>query len=100
MENAIGAVLPSGVYLKSLRARAVSTSTSAVNRLSAGIPKDLANKMAKEIEIQKSLMIAVATGGPRLKDVNEEYDKRRIQIKAQLQLIGIEDPNPFPDVWT
>jgi len=100
MEKAIGAILPSGAYLKSLRARAVSASTLAANRLPTGIPKELANQVAQKIEMQKNLMIAVATGGPRLKDVNEEYEKRRIQIREQLQLIGTEDLNPFPDLWT
>jgi len=100
IEKAIGAILPGGTYLKSLRARAVSATASTPNTVPAVIPKKQAAKLAKEIELQKNLMIAVSTGGPRLKEVNEEYEQRRIQIKAQLQLVGIEDPNPFPDLWT
>jgi hypothetical protein len=100
IENAIGAVLPSGAYLKSLRVRAVSEITSAGIKLPVRIPGKLSKQLSKEVEIQKNLMIAVATGGPRLKDVNEEYEKRRIEVKEQLQSIGIEDPNPFPDLWT
>ena len=51
------------------------------------------------IEEQKSLMISVATGGPSIKDVNDEYKKRRGEIGAMLKGKGIKDPNPFFDLW-
>lgn len=46
--------------------------------------------LLQEIELQKSLMIAVATGGPRIQDVNHEYVHRRLKIKEQLENIGID----------
>jgi hypothetical protein len=52
-----------------------------------------------EIEEQKSLMIAVATGGPRIQDVNDQYRQRRLTIKSILLDLGIADPNPFGDLW-
>ncbi|MGB8346041.1 MAG: hypothetical protein WCD86_14235 [Ktedonobacteraceae bacterium] len=100
IENAIGAVLPSGEYLKSLRARAVSATASILQRVPTRIDPREAGKLAKEIEIQKTLMIAVATGGPRIKDVNKDYEERRLQIAERLKTLGVEDPNPFPDLWT
>jgi hypothetical protein len=57
------------------------------------------NELIKEIELQKGLMISVATGGPRIQNVNEEYKNRRLLIMSTLQAIGIEDPNPFGDLW-
>lgn len=51
------------------------------------------------IEEQKSLMISVATGGPPIKNVNEEYKKQRGEIGKMLQAKGIKDPNPFFDLW-
>ena len=56
-------------------------------------------ELIKEIKLQKGLMISVATGGPRIQQVNEEYKDRRLSIMSTLQETGIEDPNPFGDLW-
>lgn len=100
IENAIGAILPSGEYLKSLRTRAVSTTAS----LRQGVPSKIsareAGQLAQDVETQKNLMISVATGGPRIKDANRDYEERRWQIAKRLEMLGVEDPNPFPDLWT
>jgi hypothetical protein len=100
IEKALAAVLPSGAYLKSLRARAFSSKASMPQKMPAQIPKHEIKQLAEAVETQKNLMIAVATGGPRIKDVNREYEERRLQIRERLQVIGVEDPNPFPDLWT
>jgi len=52
-----------------------------------------------EIEAQRSLMIAVATGGPRIKAVNQEYVERRGRIRSALRERGLRDPNPYSDLW-
>jgi hypothetical protein len=52
-----------------------------------------------EIEAQRSLMIAVATGGPRIQESNDEYVARRDRIAAELRPRGIADPNPHSDLW-
>lgn len=51
------------------------------------------------IDAQRDLMIAVATGGPRIDDVNREYIDRRSLIRRELRLRGISDPNPHADLW-
>ena len=51
------------------------------------------------LELEKALMIAVATGGPRINTVNDEYKERRLAIRAALGGAGIADPNPFADLW-
>jgi len=51
------------------------------------------------IEEQKALMIAVATGGPPINNVNEQYKKRRAEISRLLKAEGIKDPNCFFDLW-
>lgn len=51
------------------------------------------------IEAQKQLMIAVSTGGPRIQETNDEYKKRRLEIKAALLRKQIDDPNPYSDLW-
>jgi hypothetical protein len=56
-------------------------------------------QLVNAIEEQKSLMVSVATGGPPIRDVNEEYKKRRGEISKLLKAEGIKDPNPFLDLW-
>ncbi len=55
--------------------------------------------LIQEIGLQKSLMIAVSTGGPRIQDVNHEYMQRRLHIKELLASMGFDDPNPYSDLW-
>jgi len=56
-------------------------------------------ELIAELEAQRSLMIAVATGGPRIEDVNDQYIERRARISAELRRRGVEDPNPHGDLW-
>ena len=53
-----------------------------------------------ELQAQKNLMVAVATGGPRIDDVNAEYMERRKRIHDELARLGITDANPYPDLWS
>jgi hypothetical protein len=52
-----------------------------------------------EVDAQKAMMIAVATGGPRIETVNGEYIDRRRRIGDELVRRGIGDPNPHTDLW-
>jgi hypothetical protein len=100
IKKALSAVLPSGTYLKSLRARAVSSRTPVPQKMPTRLPESEMKKLAEAVESQKGIMIAVATGGPRINDVNREYEERQFYIREQFQMIGLEDPNLFPDLWT
>ena len=55
--------------------------------------------IVSELQAQKNLMVAVATGGPRIDDVNTEYIERRKRIHDELARLGITDANPYPDLW-
>lgn len=44
-------------------------------------------------------MISVSTGGPRIDTVNEEYQKLKASIWSRLSELGLEDPNPFQNLW-
>jgi hypothetical protein len=57
------------------------------------------NGLIRAIEQQRALMVAVSTGGPRIDDVNTEYTKRRSRISRALAEQGIENPNPYDDLW-
>ena len=45
------------------------------------------------------MMTAVATGGPRIQEVDRQYQERRRKIRALLRQLGLEDPNPHVDLW-
>jgi hypothetical protein len=56
-------------------------------------------ELRASVEQQKALMIAVATGGPRIDDRQREYTARRREIAAELRRRGLADPNPYGDLW-
>jgi len=56
-------------------------------------------ELISEIEAQRALMVAVATGGPRIQEVDPEYRGRRIKIQQGLAERGLQDPNPYTDLW-
>ena len=51
------------------------------------------------LEAEKEQMIAVATGGPRIQEVNQQYIERRHAIHSFLLTVGVDDPNPYGDLW-
>jgi hypothetical protein len=55
--------------------------------------------LVSELEAQKVVMIAVATGGSRIQEVEKEYKARRTLITQELQKLGFKDTNPFNDLW-
>jgi hypothetical protein len=60
---------------------------------------DVHDGLIKEVEAQLSLMIQVATGGPRIQAVNAEYQERRDRLDAMLSDLSIANPNPYSDLW-
>lgn len=57
------------------------------------------DELLKEIEAQRSLMVAVATGGPKIQEVNHQYTERRDRIQRELRGRNLKDPNPHGDLW-
>lgn len=58
-------------------------------------------QLLKEIDAQRLLMIAVATGRRELDDDhNEEYMLRRERIDDALRERGLDNPNPYDDLWS
>jgi len=51
------------------------------------------------VEAQAAMLVAVATGGPRIEDVNAEYQDRRALLERGLRRLGIEPPFPWRDMW-
>ncbi len=52
-----------------------------------------------ELEAQAQLLISVATGGPRIDEVQRDYQLRRQRLVPALQRRGQEYPFPWPDLW-
>lgn len=98
--QALRAILPSGLYLKGIRIRAIASSKSVATSATSSLDEPEMKELTQAIEAQRALMIAVATGGPRINDVNREYEETRLRIKEALLRLSIDDPNPYPDLWT
>ncbi|MEP6468156.1 MAG: hypothetical protein ABJC24_00135 [Chloroflexota bacterium] len=45
------------------------------------------------------MLVDVATGGPRIDDVNEDYKARRRRMVPELVRRGLEYPFPWADLW-
>lgn len=89
IKGAISAVLPGRFTVHDLAARSVLVDREEFEK----------SELERLIEAQKSLMIAVSTGGPRIQQKNAEYCQRRRTIARALQEAGLVDPNPFVDLW-
>lgn len=61
-----------------------------------GFSKD---DLLREIETEKSILVSVATGGARIQEVNDSYKEKRSNLHIKYEKIGIDDPNPFNDLW-
>jgi hypothetical protein len=57
------------------------------------------DELRKLVDEQATLMIAVGTGGPAINNVQQEYTERRTEIAAELRRRGLDDPNPYRDLW-
>ena len=89
IKEAVSAVLPGEFKVHDLAARSVLVDREEFEK----------SELERLIDAQKSLMIAVATGGPRIQQKNAEYCDRRRTITRALQEAGRADPNPFADLW-
>lgn len=58
-----------------------------------------AERLFGDLVAERQLLIGVATGGPRIRDVDDYYRVRRKRLRRLLEERGLEDPNPFPSLW-
>ena len=61
-------------------------------------PDDADNPLQHSDRI-RDLMIAVATGGPRIESVNAEYKERYSKLTELLETFGLHNPIPYTDLW-
>ena len=55
--------------------------------------------LLRQLDRLRNILIAVATGGPRINEVNAEYKAHYSQLTEQLVERGIQNPVPYPDLW-
>lgn len=89
IQQAIKSVLPVEFSVHEISARSFLVDRSEFEK----------TELERFIEAQKDLMIAVATGGPRIELKNIEYKERRNLVRRKLDEIGKRDLNPFEDLW-
>jgi hypothetical protein len=56
-------------------------------------------ELLKAVDWIKITMIAVATGGPRINEVNEEFTKKYDKVAEELASRGIKNSFPYRDLW-
>jgi len=60
---------------------------------------DPSQELLAELVCQREVLIDVATGSARINDVNDYFKARRNRIREGLNLLEVEDPWPFDDLW-
>ena len=89
IKSAIESTLPAQLKVHDLSARSLLVDRNEFEK----------SELERLIEAQIDLMIAVATGGPKIQIKNQEYKEQRESIRDKLQSVGKNDPNPFADLW-
>ncbi|MFC1509348.1 hypothetical protein ACFL60_06645 [Candidatus Omnitrophota bacterium] len=56
-------------------------------------------KLIKDIELLRSIMITVSTGGGTIQQMNTEYMAKYQEVDDLLSSEGIENPNPYLELW-
>jgi hypothetical protein len=56
-------------------------------------------RLIRELAALRDQMVAVATGGPRIADVNENFQSAYARIASELARRRIENPLPYGDLW-
>ncbi|MEI7526709.1 MAG: hypothetical protein WCJ95_20340 [Mariniphaga sp.] len=57
------------------------------------------DQFLSEINYLKNTLISVSTGGLRIQEANEEYQKRFAKVTIALKRLALENPSQFNDLW-
>jgi hypothetical protein len=56
-------------------------------------------ELLRRVESLKDTMVAVSTGGPRIDNVNPDYQMEYSEVDRELRTRSIPNPNPYSDLW-
>lgn len=56
-------------------------------------------ELLDKLESLKNTMVAVSTGGPRIDNVNPDYQRDYSEVDGALRQRDITNPNPYSDLW-
>jgi hypothetical protein len=56
-------------------------------------------QLREEIQSEMAQLVAVATGGADIREVNSLYQERRRRVKDGLERYALRDPNHWRDLW-
>ena len=57
------------------------------------------DELLRQLEFLRNTMVSVATGGPRINDVNSQYQKEYSKVDRELRRREIPNPIPYTDLW-
>jgi hypothetical protein len=57
------------------------------------------SEILEAVDYLRSTMIAVATGGPLINDVNDQFQKTYTLVDEELACRGIKNPLPYKNLW-
>jgi hypothetical protein len=57
------------------------------------------DRLRADIDAEIQTLIDVARNEVGIRGANNEYKSRRRRIRAELREAGLDDPNPWPDLW-
>lgn len=56
-------------------------------------------EIRKALSEMRSILVGVATGGPRIGEVNHEYEQIYQDVDSNLRMLGVENSIPYRDLW-
>lgn len=56
-------------------------------------------QLLEEVEYLRDTMMSVATGGPRIADVNDRFQRTYASVASALGRRGLPNPLPYGDLW-
>jgi hypothetical protein len=57
------------------------------------------DELLRQLEFLRNMMVSVATGGPRINDVNPQYQQEYSEVDRELRRRKIPNPIPYADLW-
>jgi hypothetical protein len=57
------------------------------------------SELISALEILRNMMISVSTGGPRINEVNDQYERIMADVTAELAGRGITNPITYGSLW-